>query len=66
MRVIFNILAVALLGAAAYFYSAGDQDWLFASVVLAACSFFIGMRFSIKKRISDHQAAERSDGTNDL
>jgi hypothetical protein len=52
------MLAVALLGAAAYFYSVGDPDWLFASVVLGICSFFLGVRFRIKKRMNDRQAAD--------
>lgn len=58
MEILFNILAVALLGASAYFYSAGDPDWLFASVVLGICSFFLGVRSRIKKRMNDAQASE--------
>jgi hypothetical protein len=58
MEIVFNILAVALLGAAVYFYSAGDADWLFASVVLGVCSFFLGVRFRIKKRMNERQATE--------
>ena len=58
MEIVFNMLAVALLGAAAYFYSVGDPDWLFASVVLGICSFFLGVRFRIKKRMNDRQAAD--------
>lgn len=65
MEIVFNILAVALLGAAVYFYSTGDPDWLFASVVLGVCSFFLGVRFRIKKRMNDAKASEIAADAND-
>lgn len=65
MELLLKIIAVALLGAAVYFYSAGDQDWLFATAVLAACSFFLSLRFRIKKRIDDGRSTESADGTKD-
>ena len=43
-----RILAVALLGAAVYYYSTGESDWSFASAVLSACSYFLSLRFRFK------------------
>lgn len=57
MEILFQIIAVALVGAAAYFYRIGEQDWLFACAVLAACSFFVSIRFRIKKRIAARESA---------
>jgi hypothetical protein len=62
MELLLKIVAVALLGAAAYFYSTGDPDWTFAGVVLAACSFFLSMRFRLKKQMVP---AESEDDEND-
>jgi hypothetical protein len=53
-QVVFYLLAAALLGAAAYFYSTDESDRAFASAVLAACSFFLGLRFRLKKFIADN------------
>ena len=55
---IFQILAVALIGVAAWFLWNGDTDMLFAAVVLASCSFFISIRFQIKDRMRSREAAE--------
>ncbi len=65
MEIVFNILAVALLGAAAYFYSVGDADWLFASIVLGICSFFLGVRFRIKKRMDEARVSAISAEADD-
>ncbi|MEP6944816.1 MAG: hypothetical protein ABJA02_02780 [Acidobacteriota bacterium] len=65
MEIAFKIIAVVLVGAAAYFYSIDEKDWLFASGVLSACSFFLSMRFAIKKKMSAHQSEEDGDD-NDL
>jgi hypothetical protein len=56
MEILLRISAVALAGAAVYFYWAGEPDWLFASLVLAACSFFLSIRFKLKKRINEANA----------
>ena len=55
---IFQILAVALIGVAAYFLWQGDTDWLFAAAVLGACCFFISIRFQIKDRVRTREADE--------
>lgn len=51
-----RILAVALLGAAVYFYTQGEQDWIFASLVLAACSYFFSLRFLFRSGLADQHA----------
>ena len=55
----FQIPAVVLLGAAAYFYSRDYKDAAFAAAVLAVCSFFLNIRFQIKQRVDARRAAER-------
>ena len=47
---IFQILAVALAGAAAYFLWVGNKDGAFISVVLGCVAFFISIRFQAKAR----------------
>lgn len=57
-----KILAVILLGVAAYFYSAGQSDYTFGAAVVGLCSFFLSMRFAIKRRLAAVEAANDSDG----
>jgi len=56
----FQISAVALIGAAAYFFSRGDTDAAFAAAVLAICAFFLNIRFQIKQRVDARRAAEEN------
>ena len=56
MERFLRILAVVLLGFAAFFMWRGDSDWLFACVVLSICAFFLSMRFKIKGRMRDREA----------
>ncbi len=55
---VFQILAVVLIGAAAYFFSRDDKDLAFVSAVLAACAFFLNVRFQMKQRVDARRAAE--------
>ncbi len=56
--IFLRVLAVALLAAAVYFYRADETDRVFASVVLAACSYFFSLRFSFKRKIEERAADE--------
>lgn len=47
---VFQILAVALAVAAAYFLWVGNKDGAFVSVVLGCVSFFLSIRFQAKAR----------------
>ena len=49
-EMLFQILAVALAVAAAYFLWVGNKDGAFVSVVLGCVAFFIGIRFQAKAR----------------
>ena len=57
----FKILAVVLLGVAAYFYSAGQPDYTFGAAVVGICSFFLSMRFAIKRRLAAVETSENND-----
>ena len=54
---IFQILAVVLAGAAAFLFWRGDSDMTFVVAVLAACSFFLSIRYQMKARISENRDA---------
>ena len=49
----FQILAVALAIAAAFFVSQGDIDTAFVIGVLAVCAFFLSIRFMFKTRVGE-------------
>lgn len=59
---VFQMLAVALAGAAAYFLWTGNKDGAFVSVVLGCVSFFLSVRFQVKARNSIREA-ERGNGS---
>jgi len=57
IETIFQILAVVLAGAAAYFLWIGQRDGAFVSVVLGCVAFFLSVRFQVKKRNEERAAA---------
>ena len=62
---IFQIAAVVLAGAAAYFWWSNNFDYAFAGVVLAICSFFLSMRFQMKVRNQAVAASREADSSNE-
>ena len=59
----FQIAAVVLGGAAAYFLLSGNKDGAFVSAVLGCVAFFLSVRFQVKARNTAREAereAERS------
>lgn len=58
---IFQILAVILLGVAAYFLWLGNRDGIFVSLVLSGCAFFLSMRFQIKERLKNRDAENKKE-----
>lgn len=57
----FQILAVILACLAAYFLWLENKDGIFVSIVLAACSFFMSIRFQAKARLERQAAESRED-----
>lgn len=53
---IFQILAVILIGVAAFFLWRGNNDGLFVSAVLGAVCFFLSIRFQVKERMEQREA----------
>jgi hypothetical protein len=49
----FQILAAALIAAAAYFLIRGDMDVAFVTGVLGLCSFFLSIRFTFKPSVDE-------------
>jgi len=52
----FQVLAVALMVAAAFFIWRGNYETSFVTGVLGICSFLLGTRFRLKSRINERQA----------
>ena len=48
---IFQIVAVILVGIAAYFLWLENRDGVFVALVLSGCAYFLSMRFQIKERL---------------
>ncbi|MEJ7701892.1 MAG: hypothetical protein WKF71_19945 [Pyrinomonadaceae bacterium] len=51
MDKLFQILAVILIGVAAFFLWNDNADAAFASAVFGAVSFFLSIRFQVKARL---------------
>ena len=54
----FQILAVALIAAAAFFLFRLDYDDAFVTGVLGVCSFFLSVRFTYKSRVPERAATD--------
>ena len=63
MELVFRILAVILIGIAAYFLWTGDGENAFISAVLGSVSFFLSVRFQIKGRLPDRVPVENEEFT---
>ena len=57
---IFQVLAVVLAGAAAYFLWTDYKDGAFVSAVLGCVSFFLSVRFQVKARNQVREAERRA------
>lgn len=57
MERIFQIAAVILACAAAYFLWNENSDGAFVAAVLGAVSFFLSIRFQVKERIKQRELA---------
>ena len=53
---VFQILAVVLAGAAAYFLLTGNRDGAFVSAILGSVAFFLSVRFQVKARNTIREA----------
>ncbi len=58
MERIFQILAVILIGVAAFFLWKGDNDAMFVSAVVGAVCFFLSVRFQVKERLKLRETDE--------
>ena len=50
IETVFQILAVVLAGAAAYFLYSGHRDGAFVAAVLGCVAFLLSLRFQVKAR----------------
>jgi hypothetical protein len=50
LELIFKILAVILIGIAAFFLWYGNMDAVFVTAVIGAVCFFLSVRFKIVKK----------------
>lgn len=56
---VFQILAVILIGVAAFFLWKGNNDGVFITAVLGAVSFFLSVRFQVKERLKQRENEEK-------
>ncbi len=56
LEIVFKILAVVLLGAAAVLFWYHNTEIAFAAGVLSACAYFLGMRFQLKAGLNRRDA----------
>jgi hypothetical protein len=67
MERFFQILAVILIGVAAYFLWIGNADGVFLAGVFGAVAFFMSIRFQVKGRLerreAERLAAEEEEST---
>ncbi len=57
---IFQILAVILIGVAAFFLWNNNADAAFASAVFGAVSFFLSIRFQVKTRLKSQVEQQKN------
>ncbi len=53
---IFQILAVILVGVAAFFLWKANNDGVFVAAVAGAVCFFLSIRFQVRERLSAREA----------
>jgi len=58
MERLFQLLAVILIGVAAYFLWQGHKDGTFIAAVLGAVAFFLSVRFQVKGRLKLRETEE--------
>jgi len=60
MEKLFQILAVILIGVAAFFLWTGNTDGIFVAAVAGAVCFFLSIRFEVGKRVKQRKAEEEA------
>ena len=60
MERLFQILAVILIGVAAFFLWKDNNDGVFVSAVLGAVCFFLSIRFQVKERMKLRESQEEN------
>ena len=58
IETVFQVIAVVLAGAAAYFLYSGHRDGAFVAAVVGCCAFLLSLRFQAKAR-NNARDAER-------
>lgn len=65
MEKTFQILAVILIGVAAFFVWEGNTDGIFIAAVAGAVCFFLSVRFQVGERVKRRKKEEEEQRTND-
>ena len=61
IETVFQILAVVLAGAAAYFLYSGHRDGAFVAAVLGCVAFLLSLRFQVKARNAIREADRNAE-----
>ena len=59
MELTFKILAVILIGIAAFFLWQANYEALFISAILGAVCFFLNVRFEVGARVKERRESEK-------
>ena len=61
MQIVFKVLAVVLLGTAAFLLWQNNPEYAFAAAILSSCSYFLSMRFQLKARLTERTAEREAE-----
>lgn len=61
MERLFQILAVILIGVAAFFVWTNSADGIFIAAVAGAVCFFLSIRFQVGARVKERKAEEAEE-----
>ncbi len=66
MERLFQLLAVVLIGVAAFFMWKSNNDAMFISAVLGSVCFFLSYRFQVKERMEQREKEEQEKAVQEI
>ena len=66
MERLFQLLAVILIGIAAFFLWRSNNDAMFISAVLGSVCFFLSYRFQVKERMEQREKERMNNSSQEI
>ncbi len=66
MERLFQLLAMVLIGVAAFFMWKSNNDAMFISAVLGSVCFFLSYRFQVKERMEQREKEEQEKAVQEI